>query len=132
MTLNYYNEQTKLINHWMYIIYEQGFVYITLLFFHGRHHHILLVYFPLPLPDHQDTFTYLNQGDSATITGVDDAADFQETCKALSLLGISDSSLRSVFTILAAILHLGNVEIVDTSADSCEIPVSKWICVIGK
>ena len=81
-------------------------------------------------PAHQDEFAYLNAGESSIITGVDDAADFQETCRALALLGISDSSLRSFFTVLAALLHLGNVELAETSPDSCAIPVSS--CPVTK
>ncbi|KAF2355766.1 IQ motif EF-hand binding site [Trinorchestia longiramus] len=71
----------------------------------------------------QDSFSYLNQGDSAYITGVDDAADFQETCKAFVLLGLQDAHLQPVFTVLAAILHLGNVQLIETSTDSCAVPV---------
>ncbi|KAA0184725.1 hypothetical protein HAZT_HAZT009098 [Hyalella azteca] len=91
----------------------------------------------------QDSFSYLNQGDSANITGVDDAADFQETCKALALLGLQDEALRPVFTVLAAILHLGNVELYHrypAQVDDMALPVvcsllkvseeelRKWLC----
>ncbi|CAK1548997.1 unnamed protein product [Leptosia nina] len=61
--------------------------------------------------DHQDTFHYLNQGGSPEIDGVDDYKTFRETKNALSTLGVTESEQRSMFTVLAAILHLGNVEL---------------------
>ena len=51
------------------------------------------------------------QGRNSIITGVDDAADFQATRQAFSLLGISDTDQMAIFRVLAAILHLGNIEI---------------------
>ncbi|XP_050723307.1 unconventional myosin-Va-like isoform X3 [Eriocheir sinensis] len=67
---------------------------------------------------HQDNFHYLNQGSSPSIDGVDDAAYFQETCKALSLLGITEARQEHMFRVLAGILHLGNVTIEDSGGDA--------------
>lgn len=60
----------------------------------------------------QTTFHYTNQGDSAHIPGVDDAQSFQTTRNAFTLLGFTESQQQMIFRILAAILHLGNVEVV--------------------
>lgn len=73
---------------------------------------------------HQDNFHYLNQGCSPSIEGVDDAADFSETCKALALLGISEVKQDQMFRILAGILHLGNIIIEDSGGDASTIDVS--------
>ncbi|XP_047524100.1 unconventional myosin-Va isoform X1 [Pieris napi] len=59
--------------------------------------------------DHQDTFHYLNQGGSPEINGVDDYKTFKETKNALTTLGVTESEQKNMFTVLAAILHLGNV-----------------------
>lgn len=72
----------------------------------------------------QTTFHYTNQGDSPHITGVDDAHSFQTTRNAFTLLGFTESQQQMIFRILAAILHLGNVEIVQggelgDDAESC-------------
>ncbi|MPC26368.1 Unconventional myosin-Va [Portunus trituberculatus] len=72
-------------------------------------------------PGHQDNFHYLNQGSSPSIEGVDDGADFIETCKALSLLGISEATQNQMFRILAGILHLGNIVIQDNGGDASTI-----------
>ncbi|BGP38330.1 Myosin type-2 heavy chain 1 [Rhodotorula kratochvilovae] len=63
--------------------------------------------------DSAATFTYLNQGGSAalTIAGVDDAGEFAATQKALSTVGIPVERQWHIFKLLAALLHLGNMEI---------------------
>ncbi|KAI9093478.1 P-loop containing nucleoside triphosphate hydrolase protein [Phlyctochytrium arcticum] len=58
-----------------------------------------------------ESFFYLNQGGSGTIPGVDDAAEFVDTSKALSDVGISLSTQWSIFKICAALLHIGNIKI---------------------
>ncbi|KAI8990068.1 P-loop containing nucleoside triphosphate hydrolase protein [Pilobolus umbonatus] len=56
-------------------------------------------------------FHFLRQGGVGTIPGVDDTAEFELTQKSLSLVGISVESQWHIFRLLAALLHLGNVEI---------------------
>jgi myosin-5 len=57
------------------------------------------------------TFHYLNQGNCSHIQGVDDAADFVETQRALSTIGMSVQRQWDIFRVLAGLLHLGNVTI---------------------
>ncbi|CAG0903293.1 unnamed protein product, partial [Darwinula stevensoni] len=78
---------------------------------------------PLKLA-HQDQFHYLNQGGNSFIESIDDLEQFQATRNALSILGISNDMQMQVFRILAAILHLGNIAILDTrdQSDSCHVP----------
>ena len=65
-------------------------------------------------------FHYLRQGgpNSATIPGVDDAEDFRATQDALSTVGIGIDKQWSVFRLLAALLHLGNIAITGVRNDS--------------
>ncbi|KXS15001.1 hypothetical protein M427DRAFT_145765 [Gonapodya prolifera JEL478] len=58
-----------------------------------------------------DKFHYMNQGGEGTIPGVNDAAEFEETQKALSTIGISVAKQWELFRVCAAVLHLGNVEV---------------------
>ncbi|XP_012285595.1 unconventional myosin-Va isoform X2 [Orussus abietinus] len=60
----------------------------------------------------QETFHYLNQGNDPKISGVNDEACFDDTVTALNLLGFSPRQQDDLLRILAAILHLGNVNIV--------------------
>ncbi|KAN0062555.1 Myosin type-2 heavy chain 1 [Thecaphora frezii] len=58
-------------------------------------------------------FNYLNQGGttSLSINGVDDAEEFKATQKALSTVGVKIEKQWQIFRLLAALLHLGNVNI---------------------
>nr|XP_026483692.1 unconventional myosin-Va [Vanessa tameamea] len=76
-------------------------------------------YLPELKLDHQDSFHYLNQGGCPNIDGVDDLKAFNDTKNALTILGVSESEQQNMFTVLAAILHLGNVRLAcDPDADT--------------
>ncbi|XP_050358777.1 unconventional myosin-Va isoform X1 [Nymphalis io] len=76
-------------------------------------------YLPELKLDHQDSFHYLNQGGCPNIDGVDDLKAFNDTKNALTILGVSESEQQNMFTVLAAILHLGNVRLAcDPDADA--------------
>ncbi|XP_031715429.1 unconventional myosin-Va-like isoform X1 [Anarrhichthys ocellatus] len=68
-----------------------------------------------------DDFHFTNQGQSPVIEGVDDAKEMCNTRRAFSMLGISESDQMAIYQILAAILHLSNVEVKDQSADRSSI-----------
>ncbi|EFA06975.2 unconventional myosin-Va [Tribolium castaneum] len=63
---------------------------------------------------HQDSFYYLNQGESPNVDGVDDLQTFEETLYALNLLGFKKSDLDDMFKIIASVLHLGNIKFVES------------------
>ncbi|XP_042369165.1 unconventional myosin-Va isoform X1 [Plectropomus leopardus] len=67
-------------------------------------------------------FLYTRQGRSPVIDGVDDTKELSTTRNAFTLLGINESYQMGLFQVLAAILHLGNVEIKDRDSDSSAIP----------
>lgn len=79
-----------------------------------------------------EDFYYTNQGEDAYIDNVDDASQFQETKDAMELLGIYSESQRMMFRVLAAILHLGNVQISknDKKEDETQVEV-RVIGLIG-
>ncbi|SCZ93083.1 BZ3500_MvSof-1268-A1-R1_Chr6-2g08450 [Microbotryum saponariae] len=65
-------------------------------------------------------FAYLNQGGapSYAIPGVDDAEEFRATQKALSTVGITIERQWQIFKLLAALLHLGNINITSSRTDA--------------
>lgn len=63
-------------------------------------------------------FDYLNQGGAPRIEGVDDAKDFKETRQSLDRLGVSKEVQSTLWRILAALLHIGNIKITATRTDS--------------
>ncbi|TSK13466.1 Unconventional myosin-Va [Bagarius yarrelli] len=66
-------------------------------------------------------FHCTNQGKSPVIDRVDDVQEMQVTRRAFSLLGISESQQLELFQILAAILHLGNVEMTGKGSGNCSV-----------
>ncbi|KAJ7402784.1 hypothetical protein BTVI_83335 [Pitangus sulphuratus] len=58
-----------------------------------------------------EEFNYTRMGGSTVIEGIDDRANMVETQKTFALLGLKGDFQMDVFKMLAAILHLGNVEI---------------------
>eukprot|EP00742_Colponemidia_sp_Colp-10_P007885 GILJ01008504.1.p1 GENE.GILJ01008504.1~~GILJ01008504.1.p1 ORF type:complete len:1249 (+),score=197.00 GILJ01008504.1:364-3747(+) len=63
-------------------------------------------------------FHYLKQGDCVAFDGVSDVEEFQNLRQAMESLGISREEISSVFSVLAGILHLGNVEFVQKEGDN--------------
>lgn len=70
--------------------------------------------------DSAANFTYLNQGgpSALSIAGVNDAEEFQATQKALSTVGITVERQWHIFRLLAALLHIGNIEIKATRTEA--------------
>ncbi|XP_061209556.1 unconventional myosin-Vb isoform X2 [Neopsephotus bourkii] len=69
-----------------------------------------------------EDYFYTSQGGGTSINGVDDADDFEKTRHAFTLLGVKESHQMTIFRIIAAILHLGNLEIqAERDGDACSI-----------
>uniref|UniRef100_UPI0037E98C11 unconventional myosin-Vc n=1 Tax=Semicossyphus pulcher TaxID=241346 RepID=UPI0037E98C11 len=71
-----------------------------------------------------DKFQYTCMGGDITIEGVDDKKDMEETRRTFSLLGLKEDFQSDVFKVLAAVLHLGNVEIKTSGGDKSSVPLS--------
>jgi myosin-5 len=72
----------------------------------------------LKLMDPEDYY-YTNQSDVTVIDGVSDKDEFDATQKAMSTLGLSAEVQANVLKVLAAVLHIGNLE-VEEEADGGE------------
>uniref|UniRef100_A0A0A0L4V3 Myosin motor domain-containing protein n=1 Tax=Cucumis sativus TaxID=3659 RepID=A0A0A0L4V3_CUCSA len=67
------------------------------------------------------TFHYLNQSNCYELDGVDDSKEYLSTRKAMDVVGISTTEQDAIFRVVAAVLHLGNVEFAKgTEIDSSE------------
>ncbi|XP_054476812.1 unconventional myosin-Vc [Anoplopoma fimbria] len=69
-----------------------------------------------------DKFQYTCMGGEISIEGVDDKKDMKETQQTFSLLGLKEDFQSDVFKVLAAILHLGNVEIRNAGDGKTSVP----------
>ena len=67
-----------------------------------------------------EAFRYISQSGCTTIEGVDDAAEFAGVKAALAAVGVDQTRQRALFSVLAAILWLGNVEFEAVSDDEGE------------
>uniref|UniRef100_A0A8C1XC85 Methyl-CpG binding domain protein 3b n=1 Tax=Cyprinus carpio TaxID=7962 RepID=A0A8C1XC85_CYPCA len=56
-------------------------------------------------------FHYTNQGQDVHISGTDDVVELERTRNAFTILGVQPDQQMEIFRILAAILHLGNINI---------------------
>jgi myosin-5 len=65
-----------------------------------------------------EQFDYLNQGNTPTIDGVDDKAEFNATKQSLKTIGVHEAQQTEIFKLLAGLLHLGNVKIGASRNDS--------------
>ncbi|KHN32166.1 Myosin-J heavy chain [Glycine soja] len=63
--------------------------------------------YKLGKPSH---FHYLNQSKVYELDGVSSAEEYMKTRRAMDIVGISHEDQEAIFSTLAAILHLGNVE----------------------
>jgi myosin heavy subunit len=66
-------------------------------------------------------FIYTNQGQAEEIDNVNDSDVFRETLDAFKLLDISKSDQAVIFSMISAILHLGNVKIVNERTNESSV-----------
>ncbi|KAK6785921.1 hypothetical protein RDI58_014446 [Solanum bulbocastanum] len=60
--------------------------------------------------DNPQSFHYLNQSNCYQLDGVDDSKEYLATRRAMDVVGISSEEQDAIFQVVAAILHLGNIE----------------------
>ncbi|XP_056614030.1 unconventional myosin-Vb isoform X2 [Triplophysa dalaica] len=61
--------------------------------------------------DSAENFRYTNQGRNLHIPDTDDAVELERTRNAFTILGVQPDQQMEIFHVMAAILHLGNVNI---------------------
>ncbi|XP_023639567.1 myosin-12 isoform X2 [Capsella rubella] len=67
-------------------------------------------------------FHYLNQTNCYEVSNVDDAREYMETRNAMDIVGIGQEAQDAIFRVVAAILHLGNVNFIKgEEADSSKL-----------
>ncbi|TQD92925.1 hypothetical protein C1H46_021405 [Malus baccata] len=68
------------------------------------------------------SFHYLNQSRCYELVGVSDAHDYLATRRAMDIVGISAKEQEAIFRVVAAILHLGNIEFSKGSEVDSSVP----------
>lgn len=81
-----------------------------------------------------ETFQYLKKSNIA-VEGTNDKAGFVHLLECMKVLGLSEADQRALFSIVAAILHLGNLEFCEDSTGQAQIGnpdvVTKVCAVLG-
>uniref|UniRef100_A0A7N0ZXB4 Myosin-17-like n=1 Tax=Kalanchoe fedtschenkoi TaxID=63787 RepID=A0A7N0ZXB4_KALFE len=98
-----------------------------------RNYHCFYLLCAAPLEDIEKyklgdpkSFHYLNQSNCYALDGVDDAQEYLATRRAMDVVGISEDEQDAIFRVVAAILHLGNINFakgkeIDSSAIKDEL-----------
>ncbi|KAI9122087.1 hypothetical protein K1719_006776 [Acacia pycnantha] len=68
------------------------------------------------------TFHYLNQSNCFEIEGLDEAKEYIATRRAMDVVGISSEEQDAIFRVVAAILHLGNIEFAKGKETDSSVP----------
>eukprot|EP01080_Neovahlkampfia_damariscottae_P004159 gene4159-7469_t len=68
-----------------------------------------------------EDYNYINQTGIYTVDGIDDAREWKDAIKSMTIIGINEKEQDFVFATIAAILHLGNVNFTATKEGNAEI-----------
>uniref|UniRef100_A0A0E0KHK0 Myosin motor domain-containing protein n=1 Tax=Oryza punctata TaxID=4537 RepID=A0A0E0KHK0_ORYPU len=72
------------------------------------------------------SFHYLNQSSCIEVEGINDAEEYLATRRAMDIVGINEEEQEAIFRVVAAILHLGNINFAKgTEIDSSVIKDDK-------
>ncbi|CAD5111227.1 DgyrCDS558 [Dimorphilus gyrociliatus] len=74
----------------------------------------------LGLSKEPQVYHYLNQGDTK-VASIDDKTDFQQVQAALGVTGFSKEQKKTIWRMVAAVLHLGNIDYEEKDNDECEL-----------
>lgn len=81
-------------------------------------------------PDIQ-AYKYLSSS-SATIPNVDDAKDFKVLSEAFAVMGFSNAEIESVFSLMAIVLHLGNIDFTSWKSEQASFSSDSKISTIAE
>lgn len=60
-----------------------------------------------------DYYCYLNQSGAYSVDGMDDVKEFRDTMHAMQVIGLDDQTREDILSLVAGILHLGNLHFVE-------------------
>ncbi|CAL1694465.1 unnamed protein product [Somion occarium] len=68
-----------------------------------------------------DAYAYTSVSNCLEVSGIDDSQDFNETIKAMQVIGLTDYEQSEIFRMLAAVLWVGNVQFVEDDSGNSQI-----------
>lgn len=87
---------------------------------------ILFCLFPYNVADHlldpPSTYKFLSNG-PLPIPSTDDKQELQNTLQAMHIMGLTSEELNSIFKVISAVLHFGNIEFkMERGGDQATLP----------
>jgi myosin-1 len=74
----------------------------------------------LQLSTDPSSYSFLSCSGCATVDGINDSQEFEETLAAMRSVGLSNTQISSIFSAVACVLHLGNVSFQSTQVANAE------------
>ncbi|TGZ85249.1 hypothetical protein EX30DRAFT_19308 [Ascodesmis nigricans] len=68
-----------------------------------------------------ESYQYTSKAKCLDVDGIDDVAEYEDTLKAMRVIGLSQQEQDNIFRVLAAILWLGNVQFVEDDSGNGQI-----------
>lgn len=94
-----------------------------------RNYHCFYMLCAAPIEDRERykvgdaaSFHYLNQSNCINLDAMDDSSEYVATRRAMDIVGISSDEQDAIFRVVAAILHLGNVEFSEGNEADSSVP----------
>ncbi|ETV95393.1 hypothetical protein, variant 1 [Aphanomyces invadans] len=78
-----------------------------------------------------DDYVYLNQGNCIQCPEVNDKKSFKELVDAMDVMGITPEVKHNIFTLVASVLHLGNLQFVENAKNEATCPDKKQVQVLA-
>ncbi|CAF1144575.1 unnamed protein product [Didymodactylos carnosus] len=68
-----------------------------------------------------EQYNYINQGNCSKINKIDDKHDYQQVMQAMKIVGFKQDETDTIWKIVAAIIHLGNLQFEDQDGEYCRV-----------
>lgn len=78
-----------------------------------------------------ESYNYLNQSGCTIVPGINDRKEFQETIKAMEVIGLDKTEIESVCRTTAAILHMGNIEFAPDKDNLATVATPETLETVG-
>lgn len=86
----------------------------------------------LELKSDAKSYRYLNLSNCFSVRGMNDSNDFNEVQTAMVRLGFSDEDQQTTWQVLAAILHIGNIDFAQSAKDQSKVANPAVLKTISK
>lgn len=74
------------------------------------------------LLDGLEEVSYILDKESSRVDGVDDVTEFQNTVKAMEVVGITEAERKCIWRTLSAIMKLGQMKLTQDRSDQAQMP----------